>query len=194
VAFDYRRFYALGERFARGTFRVHALGDLPGGDPLALTRAEVEPEEPVRFHHNEGSRIKDHIGTTWATLHLVSDRFISVLDAFSGWRMYPVDVYAKDGDLIRGYHGLAVTGRSGEIDDDLSPVMVLPPHTPGGEAMPHRIGVRFWPETWDGSDVFSPEGTGFVLVTQEVRDALTAATITGIELHRITEVELLVLE
>jgi hypothetical protein len=86
MAFDYRRFYALGEHFARGTFRVHSLGELPGRDPLSLTRAEVEPEQPVRFHHDEGSRIKDHIGTTWALLHLVSERFIAALDGFTGWR------------------------------------------------------------------------------------------------------------
>jgi hypothetical protein len=191
VSFDYRRFYAIGERFARGTFRVHSLGALPGGDPLALTRGEVEPKEPVRFHHDEGSRVKDHIGTTWALLHLVSDRFIRALDGFSGWRTYPVEVYDTGGDLIAGYQGLAVSGRCGPIDDELSPVMVLPPPVPQGAAMPHRIGIRFWPETWDGSDVFMPENTGWVLVTQEVRDALTAAKITGIELDRITEIELL---
>jgi hypothetical protein len=194
MAFDYRRFYALGERFARGTFRVHALGELLGGDPLALTRGESDPQEPVCFHHDEGSRIKDHVGTTWALLHLVSDRFIGVLDGFRGWRTYPVEVYAKDGELVPGYHGLAVSGRSGPIDNDLSPVMVLPPPVPHGEAMPHRIGIRFWPETWDGSDVFMPAGSGWVLVTQEVRDALTAAKITGIDLDRITEIELLLSE
>jgi hypothetical protein len=37
-----------------------------------------------------------------------------------------------------------------------------------------------------------PEGTGFVLVTQVVRDALTAAKISWIDLYRITEMELLV--
>jgi len=194
MAFDYRRFYALGERFARGTFRVHSLGELPGGDALALTRGEIEPQEPVRFHRDEGSRIKDYIGTTWALLALISDRFVGVLEGFSGWQMYPVEIYAEDGKLVPGYQGLAVTGRCGPIDDDLSPVMVLPPPVPEGEAMPHRIGIRFWPETWDGSHVFMPEGTGWVLVTQEVRDALTTAKITGIELHRITEIELLLFE
>jgi len=194
VTFDYRRFYALGERFTRGTFRVHALGELPGGDPLGLTRGEISTQEPVCFHHDEGSRLKDHIGTTQALLHLVSDRFVGVLEGFSGWRAYPVEVYDKDGELVPGYHGLAMTGRCGPIDDDLSPVMVLPPPVPQGKAMPHRIGIRFWPETWDGSDLFMPEGRGWVLVTQEVRDALTAAKITGIDLDRISEIELLLSE
>lgn len=192
VSFDYRRFYALQERFARGTFRVHALGPIPGGDPYALTRGEVQPAQPIRFHHDEGSRIRDHIGTTWGVLHLVSDRLVSVLEGFGGWRTYPVEIYDREGGLVPGYRGLAVTGRCGSVDDELSPVMVLPPPVPQGKAMPHRIGIRFRPETWDGSDVFSPERSGWVLVTQDVRDALIAAKITGIELRRITEIELLV--
>ena len=47
-AFDHGRIFSLGERFARGTFRVHSLGALPGGDPYPLTRGEIEPAEPVR--------------------------------------------------------------------------------------------------------------------------------------------------
>jgi len=77
--------HGSGVGVARGTFRVHPLGEIPGGDPLALTRGELDPKEPVRFHHDERSRTRDHIGTTLALLHLVSDRFISVLDGFSGW-------------------------------------------------------------------------------------------------------------
>ena len=63
---------------------------------------------------------------------------------------------------------------------------------PRGEALPHRIGIRFWPETWDGSDVFVPEASGFVFVTERVRDALTRAKAKNVEFKRITEVEQLV--
>jgi hypothetical protein len=86
VSIDYRKFFALGEGFKRGAFRAHALGDIP--DPLDLVRAEVRPNEPLRFHHDEGTRIYDYIGTTWGPgVELVSDRFISVLrgGGFTGW-------------------------------------------------------------------------------------------------------------
>jgi hypothetical protein len=193
VEFDYTGFYALGESFARGAFRVHALGEIP--DPYALTRAEIEPESPLRFHHDQGSRLKDYIGTTWAVLHIVSERFVGALEGFSGWRTYPVEIYGERGELIPNYHGLAVSGRCGPIDEDLSPVMVVPPPVPEGEAMPHRIGLRFWPETWDGSDLFCPDdGSAWTLFTQEVRDALVAAKVTGVDLDRITEIEQLVLK
>lgn len=192
--FDYRRYYVLGEGFKRGAFRAHALGDIP--DPYALTRAEVQPSEPIRFHHDEGRRLYDYIGTTWAVLEVVSDRVTSLLDEnrFTGWTTYPVEIYAENGETIAGYHGLSVTGRCGPIDETLSPVMTIPPPVPEGEAMPHRIGLRFRPDTWDGSDVFTPDGTAFVFVTERVRDALVTAKVTNISLTRLTEVEQLVLD
>jgi hypothetical protein len=59
--------------------------------------------------------------------------------------------------------------------------------------LPHRIGLRFAPETWDDSDVFSPEGTAWVLVTEAVRDALMKAKVRNMSLTRITEIEQLVI-
>ena len=192
MGFDYRRFYFLTEGLKRGAFRVHSLGDIR--DPAGMTRAEAVGHEPVRFHHDEGTRLYDYVGTTWAVLALVSERFIAVLEAngFTGWATYPIEIYDERGHAVPGYHGLAVTGRAGPIDNDLSPVMIVPAPVPGGEALPHRIGMRFWPETWDGSDVFVPDGTAAIFVTEAVRNALVKAKVTNIRLQRITEVELLV--
>jgi Immunity protein family (Imm11) len=194
VALDYRRFFALGEAFTRLAFRVHALGDIP--DPYALTRAEVVPDHPIRFHYDQGTRLYDYIGTTWAVLDLVSERMIAVLrdHDFTGWATYPIEMYDATGDLVPGYHGLAVSGRCGPIDESMSPVMEVPPPVPGGATLPHRIGLRFWQETWDGSDIFSPEGTAWVLVAQTVRDALIKAKVRNISLTRITEIEQLVID
>jgi hypothetical protein len=192
TAFDYRRFYALGEAFVRGAIRVHALGDIP--DPFMLTRGDVEPRDPLRFHHDAGTSLKDYVGTTDAVLHLVSDRVVEALAGFTGWRTYPVEIYSERGDLVPGYHGLAATGRCGPIDDELSPVMVVPAPVPEGESLPHRIGLRFWPETWDGSDVFAPQdGSAWTLMTERARDALVAAKVTNVQFERITEIEQLVI-
>jgi hypothetical protein len=192
--FDYRKFHVLGEGFKRGAFRVHALGEIP--DPFALARAEVVPKEPLRFHHDEGRRLYDFVGTTHAVLDLVSDRFVAVLrdSGFSGWATYKVEIYDEAGQLVPGYHGLAATGSCGPIDDSLSPVMPVPPPVPEGETLPHRIGLRFHPETWDGSDVFIPAGTAHLMVTDSVQKALVKAKLTNIRLDRITEVEMLVID
>jgi hypothetical protein len=139
---DYRRFFALEEAHTRGAFRVHALGEVP--DPQALTRGELVPKHPIHFHHDQGGRLYDYIGTTWAVLDLVSDRVISVLrdNEFTGWSTYPIEVYDRDGHSIAGYHGLAATGRSGPIDVSL--VMDVPPagQGRGGAAAQDRPPLR----------------------------------------------------
>jgi hypothetical protein len=60
--------------------------------------------------------------------------------------------------------------------------------------MPHRIGLLFDPETWDQSDVFTPSGTALVVVTDAVRAAFAEARLTNVDLHRITEIQRLVLD
>ena len=182
----------MDEALKRGAFRVHQLGRRFDQAPR-IERGDVTPTEPLRFHHDQGGRLTDVIGTTSATV-LYSDRIVGALGTggFTGWDTYPVEVYDEHGDLVRGYHGLVVTGRSGPLVDSLSPVMERAPFVPDGPIPLVRVGIRFLPETWDGSDVFRPLGTGFTLVTQEVRDALAAVKPTNLELTRITEIENLV--
>jgi len=47
----------------------------------------------------------------------------------------------------------------------------------------------FAPETWDGSDMFVPADTGFVMVTEKVVDALMAAKITGVAIAAAAGIE-----
>jgi hypothetical protein len=51
------------------------------------------------------------------------------------------------------------------------------------------IGEYFDESSWDGSDLFSPEGTTTRFVVQRVVDAFKAAKIKNIEFQRITEEE-----
>jgi hypothetical protein len=192
--FDYSRFYELGEGFTRGAVRVDAIDEI--ADPLALTRGEVTPREPIRFRQDEGSRFYDYVGTTWAVLDVVSDRVLGILNesGFTGWTTYRIQMSDRGGNRVTGYQGLAVTGRCGPIDDQLSRVEMLSPPVPEGRVMPHYMGLHFRPETWDGSDVFTPAGTGFVFVTEQVRDALAEAQVTNLSMRPLSEVNRLVLD
>lgn len=194
MGFDYSHLFVLGEGFTRGAIRVNAVNEI--SDAAALTRAEAVPDRPLRFAWDEGSRLYDYVGTTWAVLAIVSDRVVRVLrdGGFTGWSTYPVDVRYKDGTALHGYHGLAATGRCGPIEDDLSPIEVLPPPVPGGEAMPHHMGLRFRPETWDRSEVFCPAGSAFIFVVARVRDALVKAKVTNLTLESLAAVNRLVLD
>jgi hypothetical protein len=96
-----------------------------------ITASRARTWSAIRFEWDEGTVAYHLIGTTWAALMLVSQRFVVALDEaeITGWMSYPVEVTGSRGEPLPGYHGFAVTGRCGRIDDDLSPPVVLPPRS-----------------------------------------------------------------
>jgi hypothetical protein len=179
----YGRFFVLQEGFLRGALRVAPVGKVR--EPGALTRGERTARKPVRFKPDEGSRPLDLVGATWPVLTIVSRHVISVLESerFAGWATYPIELDGVDADA---YHGLAVHGRCGEIDNSLTPKTMLPPPVPEGEAVPGRIGLLFEHGSWHGSDLFcSSEGTA-IFVT---RDVLIAAKVKNLHFECVTDVE-----
>lgn len=157
---------------------------------FALARAEDRPLRPIEFVRAQGRVPHDVLGTTYGVLTLISEKFRSVLQdsGFTGWATFPVAVVV-DGSPLPGYHGLAVTGRCGAIDDDLSERVIVPPPVPGGAAMPHLRGLCWSPESWDGSDLFMAENYSGVFVVERVKQALEAAEITNVAFERLSEVE-----
>lgn len=153
-------------------------------------RGEHRLSAPIVFHpmkHGGGSTPYDLMGTTFPPLLLISDRVVSVLRGFSGWTTYPVEVHGKKGERIPGYHGLAVTGRCGPIDYTQSTPRVCEPPAPQGRRSRQWFGLCFDPRTWDGSDVFVPEGTSIKVVVEAVKQALEKAKITNADFIPLTE-------
>jgi hypothetical protein len=158
---------------------------------FALARGEDLPLEPLEFVRASGGKPHDLIGTTYAVLQLISPRLIALLEehGFTGWTTYPAKILLDDGSEVEGYRGLAVTGRCGPIEDDLSERIMLRPPVPTGRSMPGLRGMCFRPDTWDGSDIFTPEGFAAVFVVERVKEALETAGITNITLERVSEIE-----
>lgn len=71
-----------------------------------------------------------------------------------------------------GYRGIAVTGRSGPIDHSKGKRMILPPYVEDAPPRKACVGYYFDPDTWDGGDIFAPEGTTHFFVLDRVRKAL----------------------
>jgi hypothetical protein len=185
---DFGRLYFIEEGLELGALRVRSSAPLPA-TPEALTRAEAAAGTPIDFEHDEGRRAKDLIGTTWATLFLVSDRFVDALGGFTGWQTYPVLIAGRDGEKVPGYQGLSATGRCGRIEWEKSERVVIPPPVPEGRARGGWRGLYFSPSSWDGSDVFIPDGTTYVIVTDEVRAAVEDAQLTNVRFTRLPEFE-----
>ena len=190
---ELERFHELSDADLRGAVVAEPVASLSGSALRAIALGERVPRSTLRFTPAQGSRPKDMAATTWIVPFLLSPRFVEVLGDFSGWRAHAAEIELRDGTRA-DYGALAVTGRSGPIDQERSERIKLPPAAPGGIAVPGLRGLLFDPASWDGSDVFTPEGSTFVFVSERVREAIEAARLTNVALERITEIERMVLE
>jgi hypothetical protein len=179
----------MGSGWKRTAMRFEPFTEIE--KPLKVLVGKLRPRYPIEFRWDTGSKPQDLMGTTHAILDLVSECFIDTLleERASGWSTYPVRLYDKAGLELPGYVGLAVTGRAGPVDRSKSRIELLPPPVPQGQAMYAEIGMYFDPESWDGSDIFIPEGTAAVCVVERVKRALEKRKLTNIEFEALSERE-----
>lgn len=142
-------------------------------DPWAIFRGECIPENPIVFRHIIGRQPKDMLISTDAVLRIVSKRFLDILqeNKVTGWSTFPVLVYDKKGKVLAGYYGLSVTGRSGPIDDTQQRIEVRESPMNPGYMFRVGIGLHFDQDSWDGSDIFTPQG-GMIIVVRKVKEQL----------------------
>jgi hypothetical protein len=193
VDLDCAGVYSMGQTFGPGgTCTLSALE--PGPPAEQLAPGTSVPEEPVAFRVVEKRKVGDLVGTGFTGLVVASPALVGCLTehGFTGWSTFPIRVEGLLADGLAGYRGLSITGRSGPIDDGLSERVVLPPYVPGAPSMPHRKGFCPEPGSWDGSDLFVPEGTFFRCVTSSVRDALVSARLVGLGLQRMSDMTMLI--
>jgi hypothetical protein len=132
---------------------------------------------------------EDVVWTGFAAPVIVSNRVISLFltERFDGWDTYEVALSGKSGEQIAGYCGLVVHGRCGLIDNSLS--TKFEKTMPGGVFSSWR-GLYFDPETWDGSDMFMPEGgSGWIFVVGAVKDAFEKAKVKNVVFTPLSDVE-----
>jgi hypothetical protein len=191
---DFNHIFLLGNAFNRGALHVESKQKIP--NDIGLARGDWRPTAPLVFKHHSGGRPCDLVGTTYATLDLLSPRTAQLFrdEEFSGWTTFPVQVFTKDGLLIEGYEGLTVTGRCGPIDNSRSREHWRPPARPGVvEKLRVWLGLYFDLATWDGSDFFGPAGTAHVFVVERVKQAVERAGLTNFTFQALSGVERLVL-
>jgi hypothetical protein len=160
-------------------------------DLTAIALSKQEPPRPCRFHYEEGRTFYDRMGTGDPCLDLYSTRVLQVLrdGGFTGWRSFPIEIAGKNGERIDWYEGLVITGRCGPIDHSKEKKVHRPPPVPRGRSYDAWLGLFFDPDSWDGSDMFMPEGTTVNIVTEAVKDALLQAKITSVTFKPLTESE-----
>ena len=183
---DCTRTYLLDRDFRRGGALTLDPVD-PALPAEELARGDLMPTEPVVLRVQGRRLLGDFAPTSFVGMYAVSRSAQGVLrdGGFTGWSTFPIRIEGLMAEEFDGYQGLAVTGRSGEIDDSLSRRVVRP--GPAGRPAPHRLGLCPRPGSWDGSDLFVPAGTYAICVTEPVRDAFVRTGVVGIVMKRLTE-------
>jgi hypothetical protein len=188
---DLDQIYILGNAFSRGALHVEPEGDLRADDIFSTNR---NYQQKLSFKRQSGTRAYDLVGMTCAGCHLFSKRSIDLFQAnnFSGWRVEPVSLSGKDNEAISDYYALFVTGFCGRLDNSLS-IKKTRKTKSGKGSIDVWVGLYFDVESWDGSDMFTPEGTQHTFVTERVKNLIEGHKLSNIHFERITEVENLML-
>lgn len=129
---------------------------------------------PIIFHQFDGTEWKDVLELRFdGHCYLISDRFKDVLlsENISGWKSYPVQVYDKIGNKIKGYNGFTIIGRAGKIEKGCN--SSTEPYLGQGN------NSNWDSAQWDGSDLFyiSPN---IVACTERVKQVLDRKRIEGL--------------
>ncbi len=151
----------------------------------ALKWGDYESNPEIKFpivwredRYESGKKMRDILDNRSVSFFLISDRLKKVLEDnnITGWKCYPIIIYDKKGNLVEGYNGFSVTGRSGEMLYD----------TPSGETdnfstwqRSKGVGRHFNINTWDGTDIFNPINTNMIIVTEKVINLLKEHHITA---------------
>ncbi|MCK4543254.1 MAG: hypothetical protein KAU17_13555 [Spirochaetales bacterium] len=161
-------------------------------DAYRILKGEIQIKNPLVFTIMKGKRFKDLVPTGHALLYLISQKVVEVLESnkISGWRTFPADIYDNKNKLITGYYGFVIVGRCGIIDKSQSEIIVKTRNTPKGLRKSEYLkGYFFDPNTWDGSDIFSPIGTGHIFLLEKVKKLIEKSGLTYFEFNRIADIE-----
>jgi hypothetical protein len=181
----YDNLYAVGDPFQRR----YAFAEIVRADEirqitpeLLLARRETLVWTPVG-----GKLIGDFVWTAFLPIVLVSPRVVISLQSVgaSGWQAWPA-ICGSD-PKCADYQWLSVIGKCGRIDNERG-VWERHDEAPGPWKSVLR-GIYFEEVTWDGSDVFAPEESKYVVVTDKVRAALRSASCSNVRFRKLSEVQ-----
>jgi hypothetical protein len=190
-------YYLLHSKLTSKTLQVHAINlnknIAQDGiyDEHKLILGEYDAITfPVIFKYAAGNRLADILDTGWSSLYLISDYLKSyfIKNKLIGWNCFKVLIYDKNGEEIKGYSGLSITGRSGGLNNTKSTI-IEKRLVPNGPLKRYFQGLYFGMEKWDGSDFFLPENYFGVIVTERTRQILIQSKATNIAFQDLNKIE-----
>ena len=183
---DYNQIYSFSDSYLKDTIIALSNDKI---DKLKLFKSELNIHNPLIYTHYNGSKFYDLIYTGYSGLFLLSNKFFEILieNNISGWKKYPCTLIHRDGKKINEYSILSILGRCGSIDLTKSEKFLKQPFNPSGRPFEAKRGLYFDLNTWDKNDIFSPENSTFIFITENVMNLLKSNMFTNIEFQKITE-------
>lgn len=178
------KFYLISNKSIRGA--LWALTNFEGCDTVDLFTGKFKVEGEIIMSQIQGTKFVDVV-STGDTLNIYSNTMFEVFEknSFTGWGKILVVVVLRNGQRIYQYSFLTVTGKCGSLDESKTQIEDVPiSNSPSAKPLIVKRGLFFDEDTWDGSDIFNPEGTFFILVTEKVRDALIQHKFTNMAIER----------
>ena len=194
MSLDYGRIYRLSDPLASRPLR---LTDEPYSEwltrdqALGLFRGEIQLPSPLRLGTYSGGHPSDFLWAGLTHIICISQRVVDLLseNGITGWSVYPVEVFGRNGEPLPKYNGLSVIGPDCVRDRSRSQIVDKPPPVDGGRGYQVYHGLYFDENQWDGSDFFRVLGIATV-VTDKVYRIFKRAKVTNVRFTPLTEVEI----
>lgn len=187
---NYKAFFWMSDPLASRPLRLDPDDSVRKEMAWSLSRGQLDIDRPIHFVAVMGGQPAPLLWSRLTPLVCAHQRVVDVLTQhnFTGWSVYPVEVYGRKGESIPDYYGFAITGRGGEVDISRSQLVTKPAPTERGRPYQVYLGMYFHPERWDGSDLFFVDGHR--VVQEAVVKAFKRTKISNIQLVSLPDVEL----
>ncbi len=183
------QFFVLSDKNSKGAFNAYI--NLEGMKTLSLFRGEIQATKPVNLSKINGNKLFDLI-SAGNGMYLLRNKVFETFEVnkITGWGYIPSIIHVGKGENILDYGLLTVKGRCGPMDFSKSEIFIKQPFTPTGTALKVKRGLYFDQNTWDGSDIFTPENTLFTFITEQVKLILIEKKFTNLSIECLEDFEI----
>lgn len=161
----------------------------------AAWRDGVQLPKPIPVQKSLGSKRYDLLMGGGPDFLLISSRMRDTLleNGLTGWTTFPLLPVSRDRELLGGYSGLLVHGRSGPADlSRARRVKIIEPLAiPSRRVQWEKVGWYIDAASWDGSDLFHPGIGSTVMLSERASEVLASRVLTNVDIIPISEMRVL---
>lgn len=187
-------FFSFRSKFVSSNVQANAMGLKAEENQISDYSKLIEGRYdelifPIIFKQQHGKIFTDILDTGWPSLYLISDKMKDILEEnfLTGWKTFKIKFYDKYENVIYGYNGFSVVGRSRPTNYENSKI-IEKKNVPSGQVCRYYKGVSF--DAWDRKDFFIPENTHHIFITKKAAKILKNDKITNLRLENLTDSEM----